>query len=181
MRAVWIEPDEAYLEERRRHGKDKMDEVWDGVLHMVPPPAYLHGHLTFRLAVGLDQIAKRRGLIVNGDCIGLFEHMKNYRVPDVTLIRPDQISKRGLEGAELVVEMLSPHDEARAKFPFYATRGVREIWLVQPETRALEIHALDRGAYTMVAPTRSPLLGIEIDVVDGPRLRLRDGDDVYEV
>jgi Uma2 family endonuclease len=131
--------------------------------------------------IALDPIAKRRGLIVNGDCIGLFEHIKNYRVPDVTLASPEQISKRGLEGAELVVEMLSPHDEARAKFPFYATRGVREIWLIQPETRALEIHALDRGAYTMVAPTRSPLLGIAIDIVDGPRLRLRDGDDVYDV
>jgi len=148
---------------------------------MVPPPAYLHANLGTRLVIALDPIANRRGLMVIGDCSGLFDTDDNYRVPDITLYRPDQISKRGLEGAELVVEMLSPHDEARAKFPFYAKVGVREIWLIQPETRAIEIHALDRGAYKMVAPRRSPLLEIEIDVIEGPRVRLRDGDDVYEV
>jgi Uma2 family endonuclease len=177
MHAVWIHPDETYLEARRRNGQDKLDEVWDGVLHMVPPASYLHGNLGTRLIIALDPIAERRGLVVNGDGIGLFGTGENYRIPDITLARPDQVSKRGLEGAELVVELLSPHDEARAKFPFYAEVGVREIWLIQPEPRALEIHALDHGAYTMVAPTRSPLLGIEIDIADA-RLRLRDGNYV---
>jgi Uma2 family endonuclease len=180
MHAVWIHPDETYLEARRRNGQDKLDEVWDGVLHMVPPASYLHGNLGTRLIITLDPIAERRGLVVNGDGIGLFGTEENYRIPDITLARPDQVSKRGLEGAELIVELLSPHDEARAKFPFYAKAGVREIWLIQPEPRALEIHALDRGAYTMVPPTRSPLLGIEIDIVD-VRLRLRDGSYVRDV
>lgn len=181
MRAVWLQPDERYLEERRRHGQDKKDEVWDGVLHMIPPASYVHGNLIGQLLIALDPIAKRRGLIANVDGVGVFEHELNYRIPDITLARSDQISKRGLEGAELVVEMLSPHDEARAKFPFYAKVGVREIWLIQPETRVIEIFTLRGTAYAPVPPTSSPLLGIAISVVDGPRLRLRDGDEVYEV
>ena len=181
MRAVWLQPDEEYLEERRRRGNDKLDEVWDGVLHMVPPPSYVHANVGTRLVVALDPIARRRGLMVNGNGSGLFDTDDNYRVPDITLYRPDQISKRGLEGAELVVEMLSPHDEARAKFPFYAKIGVREIWLIQPETRVIEIFTLRGSGYLPMPPTSSPLLGIAIDIVDGPRLRLRDGDDVYEV
>ena len=83
--------------------------------------------------------------------------------------------------------MLSPHDEARAKFPFYAKVGVREIWLIEPRTRALEIHALEDGAYVRVQTDgvlRSPVLGITIELVhlpDGDRLRLRDGDAVSDV
>ena len=36
MRAVLLEVPEAMLDERRRLGHDGRDEMWDGVLHMVP-------------------------------------------------------------------------------------------------------------------------------------------------
>ena len=55
-------------------------------------------------------------------------------------MKPEHVSERGLESAELVIEMLSPHDEARAKFAFYAHASVREIWLIHPLTRIHEIH-----------------------------------------
>ena len=144
MRAVWLEPDEDYLEKRRRHGQDRLDEVWDGVLHMVPPPSSLHHGLGFELSIALRAIGRPRGLVAHPDGMGVFGSIKNYRIPDVTLARPDQISKRGLEGAELVVEILSPSDESRDKFPFYAHFGVREIWLIEAETRAIEIFTARR-------------------------------------
>src|SRR5215831_6404963 len=59
MRAVWLQPDEAYLAQRHRLGHDKKDELWDGVLHMVPPASSAHGGLMSRLLVALDPIAKR--------------------------------------------------------------------------------------------------------------------------
>jgi Uma2 family endonuclease len=115
----------------------------------------------------------------------VFEHDKNYRVPDAVLVRPEQGTKRGAEGAELVLEVLSPHDEARNKLPFYAARGVREIWLFEPYARDHEIHALADGAYRRVEPidgvTTSPLLGVQLSLVDGPKLRLRDGDAVTDI
>ena len=92
---------------------------------------------------------------------------------------------RGLIGAELVVEVLSPHDESREKQPFYAARGIRESWLVEPKTRAIEVYALRQGRYVRVDEVdgviRSPVLGIDIAVVDGPRLRITDGDQVADV
>jgi len=181
MRAVWLQPDEAYLEERHRRGQDKKDELWDGVLHMVPPASYLHGHFDVELVVALRSIGKRRGWLAHTDNLGLFASEKSYRIPDATLARPDQVSKRGLEGAELVVEVLSPDDESYDKLPFYAKLGVREVWIIDPETRAVEIYALTQRAYQSVANDRSPLLGITLEIIAGPKLRLRDGDDVYEV
>jgi Uma2 family endonuclease len=184
MRAVWLEPSQPFLEERRRLGLDKFDEVWDGVLHMVPPASFLHGRSIHRLAVALEAIAERRGLIAVGDGVGLFESDTNYRVPDASIARPDQVSERGLDGAELVVEVLSPNDESRDKLPFYAKLCVREVWIVDPKTRQTEILALVRRKYIPArfvrGRARSPLLGITIEVTGG-KLRLRDGDDIHEI
>ncbi len=184
MDAVWIDVPVAFLEERRQLGHDKRDELWEGVLHMVPPGSYVHGRRAIDLFIALRAIAERRGLVANPDGFGLFAPEVaplSYRIPDVSLARPDQISERGLEGAELVVEVVSPNDESRKKFLFYARIGVREVWILDPKTCALEIYALVAGSFVLVASDRSPLLGISLEVVAGPKLRLRDGDDVTNV
>ena len=186
MRAVFLAVPESFLEERHRLGHDKSDEVWDGEIHMSPPPASIHARRQFDLATALNPIASRRGLRpwIETGLFGPFGSNSNYRVPDISLATPAQVSKRGLESAALVVEMLSPHDESRAKFPFYAKAGVQEIWLLEPESRRHEIHALVEDRYLAIEPdagnTRSPVLAIELSVVDGV-LRLRDGDYVADV
>ena len=38
MRVLMLEAPQAMLDERRRLGHAVRDEMWDGVLHMVPPP-----------------------------------------------------------------------------------------------------------------------------------------------
>lgn len=180
MRAVWIDVPEHFLEERHRLGHDKKDELWEGVLHMVPTPSRIHGSVTTGLAVALSRIAERRGMVVDGSIPGVYSSENNWRIPDVVVALPAHESKRGFEGAELVVEVLSPNDESRDKFPFYAKVGVREIWLVEPSNRATELHELVGGEYRaipfVVGVARSRVLGIEVCVVDD-RLELRDGDD----
>jgi Uma2 family endonuclease len=185
MRAVWLQVPETFLEERRRLGQDKKDELWDGELHMVPPPSLSHQRLSADLLVALAPIAKRLGLQFWADATGVYGPGENWRIPDVTLARPDQGSKRGLESAELVVEILSDYDESRKKFPFYAKIGVSEVWLIDPATRATEIYTLVTGEYASVpfvdGRARSPRLGIELAIVDGPRLRLDADGSVTDV
>ncbi len=121
MDAVWIDVPNAFLEERRRLGHDTRDEVWEGVLHLVPPGSYRHGHIIVSLYNALRPVAHRLGLLAHPDGFGLFAREpqpENYRIPDVTLTRPDQVSERGLEGAELVIEVRSPSDESYKKLPF---------------------------------------------------------------
>jgi Uma2 family endonuclease len=182
MRAVWIGVPEEFLEERRRLGHDKKDELWEGVLHMVPPPAHVHSRVQTDLVVALSQVARSRGLQVNVEC-GLFARDDNYRVPDVVLARREDCSRRGVERAELVVEVLSPDDESRDKLPFYASVGVPEVWLVEPSSRAFELLVLRDGTYGQIAATGtvcSPTLAIELCVIDGV-LELRDGNDVHRI
>jgi Uma2 family endonuclease len=175
-----IDVTEAFLEERSQLGLDKKDELWDGVLHMVPPAFSQHGLLAADLIAALAPIARRRQLRILIEA-GVFENAHDYRVPDCSLAKPEQISERGLDSAELVIEVLSPNDESRNKFSFYAKVGVREVWLIDPAARATEIYSLVDGAYVPVdfvdGVARSPRLGIELSITGG-KLRISDGDEV---
>jgi len=188
MHPVTHEVTEAFLEERRRRGQDKKDELWDGVLHMVPPPASRHGSVTNALHHALHAIARRRGLRSFGESTGVFAPRADgadYRIPDASVVRPEQVSTRGVEGAVLVVEVLSPRDESRAKLPFYAARQIPEVWMLDPMTYALELLGLEGGTYAPVPATAdgwtSPQLGVTLQHTPGPALVLIDGDARYEL
>ena len=153
--------DDADLAERQRRGLDKKDELWDGVVHMVPPPSGLHELVSHDLLFALKPIVDRLGLVIRGGTTGLFASALDYRVPDISIARPEHLSARGLEAAELVIEVLSPNDESRDKLPFYAARGVREVWLVDPVARSVEMFALDRDRYVPMPNALSRVLGID--------------------
>ncbi|MDB4956275.1 MAG: hypothetical protein JWO36_3844 [Myxococcales bacterium] len=189
MRAVVISPPKHWLEERRRLGLDHKDEVWDGVLHMVSPPALVHQLFGSALERLLDRLAAARGLRVvrEAGVFGPEGSDKNYRIPDLSIADPKYLSKRGIEArSELVIEILSPDDESRDKLPFFAACGIPEVWLVDPNTRMTEIYVLRGTGYFAVAPDRAgmlraPALGLELAVVDGPKLRIAWADGVAEI
>ena len=93
--------------------------------------------------------------------------------PDITIICDEK--KRGKEGCrgapDLVVEILSPSNtaiEMSRKFKLYQKAGVREYWVVDPETKSLLVHLFqEKSAITHIygntgtAPV-SILSGLEI-------------------
>jgi Uma2 family endonuclease len=128
MRAVIPE---SLLAERRKLGHDRFDEMWEGELHMVPPPKYEHNRLAAWLVANWWATGRRTYLGITTET-GLFDpevaDFSSYRQPDVVVARREHISDRGVEGvAELVVEIRSPDDEVYQKIPFYERVGVREV------------------------------------------------------
>lgn len=90
MRAVLLDVPESLLEERRRTGVDVFDEVWDGVLHMVPPPSSWHQQLGTRMVVAVVPLAEGKGLVASYQT-GVFRAgagESDYRVPDLVVARP---------------------------------------------------------------------------------------------
>jgi Uma2 family endonuclease len=178
MRALLLDA-RSFLEERERLGQDIRDEVWDGVLHVVPSPSSFHQSFGFELCVALKSIADERGWFIQPETT-LYEpgkRKKNYRVPDVTLVAPKHRMQAGTEGrAELVVEILSPRDESRLKLPFYARCKVQEVWLIHRDPRIVEVHVLRRDGYhvtsTKDGTVTSRVLDIELQTLPGPKLRV---------
>lgn len=172
MRAVMLEVPPHLLEERRRHGVDRWDEMWEGELHMVPPPAERHQSLGSGLLAAFHPLVTARGLKIAYE-IGLFASDDDYRVPDLAVYRPDQASARGLEAAaELVVEIVSPGDESRAKLPWYAAHGVAEVVLVDRDSLAVEVHRTVDGVPERQAEARPDVLGCTFERLDGDHLRV---------
>jgi Uma2 family endonuclease len=188
MNAMMHELPPGLLDERRRTGCDRLDEVWAGVPHLVPPPSISHQDFEYALEQALRAIAARRGLrtLHNIALAVPGTGWTDYRIPDLCVAHPVQLSEHALEGrAELVVEILSPRDESRDKLPFYAGRGVREVWLIDPATREVEVFALRSRSYERApaidGATHAPALAVALRVVAGPRLQLVDGDLTIEV
>jgi Uma2 family endonuclease len=148
---------EALIESRRRTGADRHDEVWNGDLHMNPAPRKRHQLLELEIGAHLRPFARARGLsVTTGINIGVAD---DFRIPDLTLVS-DRSDELWVATAELVVEILSPHDESRDKLPFYAAHGVREAVIVDPVARTVEWFASDGTAFAPVE--HSELLGVAV-------------------
>jgi Uma2 family endonuclease len=135
------------LQERRRvSGLDRLDEVWEGVLHMVPAPSSEHARIAQQLAVAFDGPARAAGLVPALHEFNLGDSEHDYRVPDGGLLHACA-GGVWLHTAALVVEIVSPGDEAWQKLAFYAAHRVSEVLIVDPAERALHWLALTGGEY----------------------------------
>jgi Uma2 family endonuclease len=137
---------EALLERRREAGVDRLDEVWQGVHHIVPGPSFEHARISQQLAELLGPPARAGGLLAAISEFNLGESEHDFRVPDGGLHRPGAAGV-WLSTAALVVEILSPDDETRQKLPFYAAHNVDEVLLVDPTERTVAWLGLREGEY----------------------------------
>lgn len=148
------------LERRTRLGLDRKDEVWEGVLHVVPGPSHTHADIAHQLAVIIDAPARAAGLQPTIAEFNLGESEADFRVPDGGLHRPGAASMWHPTAA-LVLEILSPGDETWEKLPFYAAHDVDEVLILDPEKRAVHWLALADRAYRPIE--RSRLIDLSAD------------------
>jgi len=150
MRTVVLDPLTAGLDEllerRRRSGIDRLDEVWEGVLHMVPAPSFGHARIAQQLAEMLGPPARAAGLTAAMHEFNLGESEHDFRIPDGGLLEPGA-SGVWLHTAALVVEIASPNDESWEKLPFYAAHDVDEVLIVDPAAHSIDWLALRDGEY----------------------------------
>jgi Uma2 family endonuclease len=137
---------DALKERRRVSGLDRLDEVWEGVLHMVPAPSYEHARIAQQLAEILGPLARDAGLVAAMGEFNLGDSIDDFRVPDGGLHRP------GAEGvwlhsAALVVEIVSPGDESWQKLPFFAAHEVDEVLILDPGQHTVDWLGLGDGEY----------------------------------
>ena len=88
-----------------------------------------------------------------------FEVRLNADTYDDTIVLPDisvicdksKLNDRGCVGPpDMVIEILSPTTamlDKHLKFYQYLRAGVREYWIVEPESKTVSVHILNNGVY----------------------------------
>lgn len=170
MKAVFVEVPESLVAERRRLDLDRRDEVWEGVLHMVPPPSNEHQRIvTDLLGLFVPYFARHTlGRILAGTGVrDTRSPEQDYRVPEwIALLKgrerlPRPESSFVDEGPDVVVEVRSPGDETDVKTPFYDRVGVGEVLIVDRDSLRVEILRRAAGRLTAVCPAPDGTLRCE--------------------
>lgn len=180
MRAVVLDSASAGLEQlleaRRRSGLDRLDEMWEGELHMAPAPRDVHADIAQQLAVLLDGPARAAGLFARVNIFNLGEDDRSYRVPDGGIFR-QRYWGAFAHTAALVIEIVSQGDESWAKLPFYAIHEVDEVLVVDPQKRSVDWMGLQAGEYRRVQSSGLIALGPEelAQRIDWPRVEPEEG------
>ena len=178
MRAVVVHVTGEELAHRRSRGLDRWDEMWEGVLHMTPAPSLEHQRVLDRM-IGLLEPHLRttgRGRLISG--INVFRESSDYRIPDLTFVgagREHIMQGDGIRGGgpDAVIEIRSPEDETYDKLPFFAALEIREVLVVDRDTKRPEIYRLAGSQYVALQPDSdgwvvSNTMGVRFRVVDGP-------------
>lgn len=191
---------ETLLAQRRAMGGDRYDEVWEGTYVMNPLASVEHQRLVMGLARVLDEVVRggRRGLVLPGANVAesADDWEQNYRCPDVVVVlsggRAVDIGPALVGGPDFLVEIRSPQEKTVEKLTFYEKIGVRELLVVDRDSKALELFTLADGKLQLQGQSHtdagralsSAVLGLEFAavVVDGePSVRvLRTGADNAE-
>ena len=144
--------------------EDERAEIIDGeVVMMALAPARVHQSISMELSAQLHAYLKGKKCEVYAApfAVRLFEEdgdrpedVDTVVEPDITVVcDPSKLDERGCKGApDMVVEILSPstqrHDRF-IKFSLYQRAGVREYWIVDPDSRTAQSFVLEDGHYAV--------------------------------
>ena len=134
--------DQSLIEERKRKGIDRYDEVWEGMYVMPLMPNNAHQTLLDDLGDILTEVVKRGKLGKKVQGANVSDRRKgwdhNYRVPDLLVVlnnsRAVDSGTHFCGGPDFLVEIQSPRDDTEEKVPFYGKIGVRELLIVHTAT-----------------------------------------------
>jgi Uma2 family endonuclease len=188
MRAVLVHVTEEDLARRRRLGLDRYDEMWEGVLHMTPSPEYEHQRIKGKLYIFLDTLLSRRSRGLVALEVNVFNDASrepDYRIPDMSFLsrgRESLMARDGVHGGpDAVIEVRSPEDETYEKLPFFASLGVREVVVIDRDSKKPEVHRLAAGRFAVAAADASgwvvsETLGVRMRAL-GAKLVVEDAAD----
>ena len=144
-------------------------ELIKGVLYMSPPPAETHDDASSILHRQLQKALDVHGYsgTIYAPRAALWTDEDTYLEPDLMYIS-DELKKELRPGhrtrADIVVEILSPKTaryDRTTKSDTYRAMGVREMWLMDEESKEVEVRSFEAGktvVYTIADILRSEVL-----------------------
>jgi Uma2 family endonuclease len=143
-------------------------EIHDGELSVTASPSLEHQVISARLFAHLVKWVEAHpgGLLLYAPLdVILADRPEETSIvqPDILYLAADRLplaSRRGIEGGPtLAIEILSAATrtiDRVTKRRLYARYGVPYLWLVDPDTRAVEVLAREKDRYVLVAGAAGP-------------------------
>ena len=161
---------------------DARYELIDGIAYMMSPaPGRRHQGIGGNIFAHLWNFLRGKPCKVYD---APFDVRLNAADDDDTVVQPDivvvcdqaKLDDKGCNGApDLVVEILSPSTASRdrvLKFNKYLQAGVREYWIVDPDSKTVLTHMLKDGQYMTRAYAEADT--VPVHVLDGCTISLPD-------
>lgn len=130
-------------------------ELVDGTMYNMAPPSRIHQKLVMEISAAIRDYIKSNG----GSCevypapfaVFLSADNKNYIEPDISVIcNPDRLTDKGCTGApDWIIEIASPSSQRMdylIKLLKYRTAGVKEYWIVNPDTQTATVYEFENNA-----------------------------------
>src|SRR6266516_2296741 len=146
-------------------------ELIKGVLYMSPPPGEIHdqafSNLNKELVRALDRVGYRGSIFAPRAAIWIDED--TYVEPDLMYVSDDlkaQMEPGRRIRADIVIEIVSPSNseyDRKTKSDTYRAMGIREMWLVEPDRKEVEVRGFETGktaVYKLGDVLRSEVLSI---------------------
>jgi len=130
-------------------------EIVDGDLFVSTSPSFVHQTVLARLLYAILDFLRGNpiGEIVPG--VGVIFDDHNAVIPDLLYISRERLPEtivggRLVRAPEIAIEILSPgpsneRRDRHVKLNLYSARGVPEYWIVNPESRSIEIYRSRSG------------------------------------
>ena len=140
-------------------------ELYDGVPVAMSSPSFEHQQISIALSFQLFSLTRNKNCEVIPAPFDVFlfdenveeaEEIRTIVQPDLLIVcDPSRISANGVHGApDMVVEILSEstrRNDRLIKYRLYQKAGVKEYWIIDPDTRVTLVHTLEDGQYASPA------------------------------
>lgn len=162
--------------------EDVRSELIDGQIYYMASPSRVHQEILMELSGTIrDYIKSKKGpckvypapfavkLFTNDD--------RNVVEPDISVIcDPNKLTDRGCTGApDWIVEITSPSTASRDyiyKLNLYASAGVREYWIVDPDSKKIIVYYLEESVFKMDVYTFQD--SIRVNIYDDLQIDLKE-------
>lgn len=169
---------------------DKRRELIDGVVKMMSPaPSRTHQEI-------LSKLHLRIANYLSGQKCSVYFAPIDVRLSDkpdeqsdeeiITVVQPDfiivcdqkKLDEKGCLGApDFIAEITSPASLKRdieEKFRIYEKHGVREYWIIFPETKSVNVFVLDKNGKYQLEGMYASDSKIEVNIFDDLEIDLKE-------
>lgn len=166
---------------RARTGADYLDEVWDGFYHVAPEKDDLQQAIEAALECWLMKAwaPRDQGRVFREIRVARPTQFEvDYRVPSLCLVCdcPSEVLHDGYLTVtpNVVIEVVHPRSFAHEKLDFYAQIGVQEVWLIDEDSRKVDLFGCEGRRFI------PPLCALESEIVS-PVTGIRIGNRKREL